>query len=82
MYRELIDHLTFVYSFICKGRGQIKEDSMWQISQGARAMTENAPAVLAKENATRQDEQDLMECGKIMEHIDEMIVFFNTTEII
>lgn len=82
MYRELIDHLTFVYSFICKGRGQIKEDSMWQISSGARAMADNAPAVMAKGDVTRQDERDLKECEKILEHIDEMIVFFNITEII
>ena len=26
MMRELLDHMTFVYGFICKGRGRIKED--------------------------------------------------------
>ena len=25
MYRELIDHLAFVYGFVCKGRGKVPQ---------------------------------------------------------
>ena len=82
MYRDLIDHLAFIYGFICKSRGTVKEDSLWQMSSGARAMTEAAPAVLGNGKEDRQDQRDLKECDIILEHIDEMIVYFNTTEII
>jgi len=82
MYRELIDHLAFVYGFICKGRGMMKSGDMEKISGGAHAMVENAPEVLATREASGQDNRDLGECDKILEHIDEMIVYLNTTEII
>ena len=82
MYRELIDHLAFVYGFICKGRGMMKTDDMERISGGAHAMVDNAPDVLGNREATMQDARDLGECDKILDHIDEMILYFNTTEIV
>ena len=81
MYRELIDHLAFVYGFICKGRGMMKQGDMEKISGGAHAMVENAPGVMATRENTRQDDRDLCECCKMLEHIDEMIVYLNFTEI-
>ena len=82
MYREMIDYLAFVYGFICKGRGMMEKGDMERISGGAHAMVENAPAVLGTRDATAQDDRDLMECDKILEHVDEMIVFLNVTEVI
>lgn len=82
MYRELIDHLAFVYGFICKGRGMMKQDDMEKISGGAHAMVDNAPDVLGVREVSQQDARDLGECGKMLEHIDEMIVFLSVTEIV
>ena len=82
MYRELIDHLAFVYGFICKGRGMIKTEDMEKISDGAHAMGENAPDVLGVRENTLQDAKDLGECDKMLEHIDEMIVYLGVTEIV
>lgn len=82
MYREMIDYLAFVYGFVCKGRGMMKQGDMERISSGARAMVENAPTVLATREATAQDNRDLGECEKILDHIDEMIVYLNVTEVI
>ena len=82
MYRGLIDHLTFVYSFICKGRGKISQGDLLKIEIGARTLADNTPLVMGETENTRQDELDRMECDYILKHIDEMINFFNTTEII
>ena len=82
MYRELIDHLAFVYGFIAKGRGLIEGKDMRRIRGGAHAMVENAPAVLASGDVTAQDERELGECGLMLEHIDEMVVYFEKTEIV
>lgn len=82
MYRELIGHLAFVYGFIAKGRGMMEKSAMQRISGGAHAMVETAPAVLGTGDCTAQDERDLGECSLILDHIDEMIVYFDRTEII
>ena len=82
MMRELLDHMTFVYGFICKGRGRIEEDAMLQISDGTKAMVENAPVVIGKESPTVEETRDYDTCKKIMENIDEIIVYFHNTEII
>lgn len=82
MYSGLIDHLTFIYSFICKGRGRIPGQDLGAISNGTHAVVKNAPDVLMCGDRAPQDELDLLEADKIMRHIDEMIIFFNTTEIV
>lgn len=82
MYRELVDHLAFVYGFICKGRGMMKTGDMEQISSGAHVMVRNAPTVLSSGEESTQDSQDLGECELMLGHIDEMIVYLNGTEII
>ena len=82
MYRELIGHLAFVYGFIAKGRGMMEQSAMKKIGDGAHAMVESAPAVLGTGEMTNQDYQDLGECDLMLNHIDEMIVYFDKTEII
>lgn len=82
MYLEMIDYLAFVYGFVCKGRGMMEKGNMERISSGAHAMVENAPTVLATRETTAQDNRDLGECRKILDHIDEMIVYLNVTEVI
>lgn len=84
MYRGLIDHLTFVYSYVCKGRGKLTEDDMDALSRGAHTLTANAREVLGDGTAveTEEDKKDLAEAGKIDTHIEEMCVFLNSLEIV
>ncbi len=82
MYRGLIDNLTFVYSFICKGRGKLTEAEMQAISGGAHTLTDKAPAVLGSEDETASDRADLAEARKIDEHIEEMTIFLQSLEIV
>jgi hypothetical protein len=84
MYRGLIDHLTFAYTYICKGRGRLKAEDMAAIAQGAHVVAVNAPNVLARTDMmeTASDRADLAEARKIDEHIEEMYVFLNSLEIV
>ena len=50
MYRELIDHLAFVYGFVCKGRGKVAQEELRAIEDGSHAVVRNAPAVLGGED--------------------------------
>lgn len=83
MYRGLIDHLAFVYGYICKGRGKLSPEAMTAISQGAHTLTANAPAVLGDgaQPETDEDRKDLAEAQKMDVHIDEMVVFLSSMEI-
>ena len=84
MYRGLIDHLTFVYSFVCRARGRISQEDMGRIVTGAHAVTANAPAVLGgldDGTATEADRKDLQEALKIDRHIDDMYAFLKSMEI-
>lgn len=84
MYRGLIDNLTFVYSFICKGRGRLTAQEMEAIAKGAHTVTATAPAVLGgldDGTATTEDQKDLQEAIKIDQHIDEMYTFLTAMEI-
>lgn len=82
MYRQLIDHLAFTYSFICKGRGKVKEEDLVGIADGAHAIVKNAPAVLGGEDERAEDRADLAEAMKMDEHIEDMIVFLQHLEIV
>lgn len=84
MYKGLIDNLAFVYSFVCKARGKVQQEDLEAVATGARTMTKHAPAVLGREDQAEaaDDRADLAEAGKIVEHIDEMVVFLQSLEIV
>ena len=83
MYKGLIDNLTFVYGFNCKGRGKLSEEDMKVLSRGTRTLVNKAPAVLGKpEEEQAEDRADLAEARKIDEHIEEMTVFLLSLEIV
>ena len=83
MYRGLIDHLAFVYGFICKGRGRVAEEDLQGLADGTHLVVKNAPAVLGGENTeTPDDRADLAEARKMDQHIAEMVSFLTTMEII
>ncbi len=83
MYRGLIDNLTFVYTYICKGRGKMSAADMRAIAEGAHTLTRNAPAVLSDGAVESWDDRaDLVESRKIDEHIEEMVAFLVGMEIV
>ena len=81
MYRGLIDHLAFVYGFVCKGRGKVPEDQLRAIADGTHAVVRNAPAVLGGEDEKEEDRKDLMLAGKMDQQIEEATVFLMSLEI-
>ena len=82
MYRELIDHLAFVYGFVCKGRGKVVQEELRAIADGTHAVVRNAPAVLGGEDEKEEDRKDLALAGKMDEQIEEATVFLLSLEIV
>ena len=81
MYRELIDHLAFVYGFVCRGRGRIPEEQLRKVADGTHAMVQTAPAVLGGEAEQEEDRKDLALAGKMDQQIEEATVFMLSLEI-
>lgn len=83
MYRGLIDHLAFVYGFICKGRGRVPENALRTVAEGAHATVKYAPQVLAGEiPESAGDRADLALAGEMDRHIEEAMVFLEHLEIV
>ena len=82
MYRELINHLAFVYGFVCRGRGKVEQGEVQAITEGTHAIVRNAPAVLGGEDETEDDQKDLMLCEKMDQQIEEAAVFLASLEIV
>lgn len=83
MYKGLIDNLTFVYAYICKGRGKMQPADMRAIAEGAHTLTRNAPAVLSDGAVESWDDRaDLAESRKIDQHIEEITDFLVNMEIV
>ena len=82
MYKGLIDNLAFVYGYVCKARGKLAGEAMRAIAKGAHTLVDNAPAVLGGEGELADDRADLKEAGKMAVHIDEMVVFLQSLEIV
>ena len=82
MYKELISHLAFTYSFICKGRGKVKEEDLVGIADGAHAIVKNAPAVLGSEDEKEEDRKDLALAEKMDYHIEDAVLFLQSLEIV
>jgi hypothetical protein len=82
MYKGLVDNLAFMYGFITRGRGKIAEDDMRKMATGAHVMVKNAPAVLGGEDQRPEDLADLKEAQKMDEHIEEMVIFLMSLEIV
>ena len=80
MYRELIDHLAFVYGFVCKGRGKVPQADLRTIADGTHAVVRNAPAVLGNEDEQEEDRKDLALAGKMDDQIEEAMVFLMSLE--
>lgn len=82
MYKGLIDHLAFVYGFICKGRGKLNETEIRQVAEGTHTIVRTAPAVLGMDEATKEDGKDLQLALKMDRQIEEAAVFLMSLEIV
>jgi len=84
MYRGLVDNLAYVYAFIARGKDKLDPSDLKALKNGADTLTRNAPAVLkgADEKTTRKDDSDLQEAILINTHIDEMVVFQLSLDIV
>lgn len=82
MYRELINHLAFVYGFVCRGRGKVDQGEVLAITEGTHAIVRNAPAVLGGDDETDSDRKDLKLCVKMDQQIEEAAVFLASLEIV
>lgn len=82
MYRGLIDHLAFVYGFICKGRGKMNKKDLDAVVKGTHTIVANAPTVLGIEEATQEDGKDLQLALKMDRQIEEAAVFLQSLEIV
>ena len=82
MYKGLIDHLAFVYGFICKGRGKLDETEIRKVADGTHTIVQTAPAVLGMEDATKEDGKDLQLALKMDRQIEETAVFLMSLEIV
>ena len=83
MYRGLIDNLAFVYGFLYKGRGRLREEDMRAIADGAHVITRNAPAVLGgRGEESVDDKADLAAARKMDLQIEEATIFLTHMEIV
>jgi hypothetical protein len=80
MYKGLIDHLAFIYGFICKGRGKLEEKDLRKVTEGTHTVVRTAPAVLGMEDITKEDGKDLQLALKMDRQIEEAMVFLLSLE--
>ena len=81
MYKGLIDHLAFVYGFICKGRGKMDEGDLRKVADGTHTIVQHAPAVLGMDDIQEDDKKDLALALKMDRQIEEATVFLMSLEI-
>ena len=80
MYKGLIDHLAFIYGFVCKGRGKLSEKDLRSVVDGTHTVVRTAPAVLGMDEATKEDGKDLQLALKMDEQIEEATIFLLSLE--
>lgn len=80
MYKGLINHLAFVYVFICKSRGKLSAKDTRAIVDETHTIVANAPGVLGTEEATKEDGKDLQLALKMDRQIEEVTVFLMSLE--
>lgn len=82
MYKGLIENLTFVYSFIARGRERMTDADRRAVANGAHSLVRCAPDVLGGEDESAQDRADLQMARKIDDHIEDSVVFLQHLEIV
>lgn len=82
MYKGLIEHLTFVYGFIARGREKMTDQQRRAVANGTHTLVQCAPDVLGGEEESAQDRADLKLARKIDDHIEDSVVFLQHLEIV
>ena len=82
MYKGPIENLTFVYSFIARGREKMTDQQRRELAVGAHTLVSCAPDVLGGEDESAQDRADLQMARKIDDHIEDSVVFLQHLEIV
>lgn len=82
MYKGLIENLAFTYGFVCKARGKVPQEDLCALAQGTHTLVKHAPAVLGGEDEAVEDKKDYAEAVKMEGHIEEMVIFLQSLEIV
>lgn len=83
MFKELINSLSFIYSYAARSRGKLSGEELHQLQGAGHVMAMNAEQVLAGDRPLTQDEKlDVCEAQMIDEHIDEMVTWLIGLEIV
>lgn len=84
MIRELINHLTFTYSIMCRAKGLVRDSQLQNMAVGAHSTMETCSALAAQnqESLTKNDRELLKEAEFIDGQIEEAFLFLQSLEIV
>lgn len=84
MFKELINSLSFMYCFAARSRGKLQREELDALRKGANVMSMQAPAVLGQDGhqLTADERRDLEEAEMIDSHIEEMVAWLISLEIV
>ena len=84
MFKELINSLSFMYCFAARSRGKLQQEELDALRKGANVMSTQAQAVLSQDGQQLTDEErrDLEEAEMIDSHIEEMVAWLISLEIV
>ena len=84
MFKELINSLSFMYCFAARSRGKLQREELDALRKGANVMSMQAPAVLGQDGQqlTEDERRDLEEAEMIDSHIEEMVAWLISLEIV
>lgn len=84
MFKELINTLSFMYTYAARSRGKLGKEELEGLQKSAHTMAYHAPAVLAAPDAplTADDKIDLEEAQLLDDHISEMVDWLIRLEIV
>lgn len=84
MFKELINTLSFMYTYAARSRGKLGKEELEGLQSSAHTMAYHAPAVLAAPDAplTADDKIDLEEAQLLDDHISEMVDWLIRLEIV
>lgn len=82
MFKELINTLSFMYTFAARSRGKVGREELEGLRSSANTMSNYAPAVLAEDGRqlTEDERRDLEEAEMIDSHIEEMVAWLLTVD--
>ncbi len=82
MFKELINSLSFMYTFAARSRGKLQREELDALRKGANVMSTQAQTVLGQvgQQLTEEECRDLEEAEMIDSHIEEMVALLLTVD--